>query len=560
MTVFDFGGVFGATDDPLLRGLTAFEGVLVGGIPYLAAAGRNGFVSFRIEAGGALTEVGRLTFGTAFLPGAAPSLEVLSIAGTPVLALGGQFPGGTSMISIGGGGAPAVAPTPAAWPESAALVAGVRIGNSSHAVTWDPFAQALRLHSLATASAPVVAEAAGVAGLRALATASVGGADFAVVGDASGVVTTYRVTTSGLAVADRLSPSEGLALSAITRIATVGLGSETFVLVGAAGTSSLSVLRLGADGQVTLTDHVIDTLGSRFQSLTALAVATSGDRVHVVAGGADDGVSAFALLPGGRIQHLGAVADTSATALQNVSGLAAYVQGGSLVVVASGEGEGGLTRLTLDLTDDGLTRVAGSAGGMLSGGALDDILVGGAAADTLAGGGGDDLLIDGAGADLLTGGAGADVFVFDLDGATDRITDFDAGRDRIDLARVPMLYDLAEVVIVPTATGAELRYRGEVLILQSATGGSLNDAAVRPALVVTIDRPPVLAAGPAPTDGPDTLVGTDGDDLIFGLGGDDLIDGGAGDDVLWGDGPPDESLLARIRSWGTDGFGEPDPF
>ena len=228
-----------------------------------------------------------------------------------------------------------------------------------------------------------MAEATGIAGLRALATASIGGAGFAVAGEASGAVTVYRVTTSGISVADRIDATEGLALSAITQVATVRLGSETFVLVGAAGTSSLSVLRLGADGQVTLTDHVIDTLGSRFQSLTALAVATSGDRVYVLAGGADDGVSAFALLPGGRLQHLGAIPDTAATALQNVSGLAAYVQGGSLVVVAAGEGEGGLTRLTLDLTDDGLTRVAGTAGSTLSGGALDDILVGGAGADTL---------------------------------------------------------------------------------------------------------------------------------------------------------------------------------
>ena len=122
-----------------------------------------------------------------------------------------------------------------------------------------------------------------------------------------------------------------------------------------------------------------------------------------------------------------------------------------------------------------------------------------------------------------------------------------------------MLYDLSEVLIVPTSTGAELRYRGEVLILQSATGGSLGEASVRPALIVTIDRPPVLPAEPTPTDGPDTLVGGDGDDMLWGLGGNDLIDGGAGDDVLWGDGPPDEGLLARLRGYGFDGFEEPEP-
>ena len=559
MTVFDFGGVFGATDDAILRDLTAFETVSAGGVSYLVAVSRNALVSFRIEAGGALTEVGRLTFDMAFLPGTAPTLETVSLAGTTRLAVGGQFPGGTSLVAVGPGGALSAAASPTGWPEAAALVAATTISGAAHAVTWDPFGQTLRLHSLTSAAAPAVAEATGVAGLRALTAVGVGAATFAITGDAGGLVTSYRLTDGALTVADRIGATEGLAASAISQIRTAGLASETFVLVGAAGTSSLSVLRLGADGQLSLTDHVIDTLGSRFQSLTALAVANWGDRVFVVAGGADDGVSIFALLPGGRLQHLASFEDTGATTLQNISGLGVYVQNGTLVVVGSGQGESGLTRLTIDLTDDGVTRIAGSEGSALTGGNLDDILVGGAGSDTLSGGGGDDLLVDGAGSDILTGGAGADVFVFELDGATDRITDFDASRDRIDLSRIPMLYDLSEIVIVPTATGAELRYRGEVLILQSAAGGPVAEAAVRTALMVSIDRPPILEATPGGTDGDDTLVGTEDDDWIVGLGGDDLIEGGAGDDILWGDGPPDDSLLARLQSYLGDGFGEPDP-
>ena len=89
-------------------------------------------MTFRIEAGGALTEVGRLTFDTAFPAGVAPALEVLSISGTPMLALGGQFPGGTTFVSVGVGEAPAVAAPPAAWPDSVALVAGVQVAAAPH--------------------------------------------------------------------------------------------------------------------------------------------------------------------------------------------------------------------------------------------------------------------------------------------------------------------------------------------------------------------------------------------------------------------------------------------
>lgn len=76
-------------------------------------------------------------------------------------------------------------------------------------------------------------------------------------------------------------------------------------------------------------------------------------------------------------------------------------------------------------------------------GAADDILRGEGGSDDLNGGAGDDLLIGGAGADLLTGGAGADVFRFNTvaafankAGRTDRITDFEAASDTIDLSAI----------------------------------------------------------------------------------------------------------------------------
>jgi hypothetical protein len=63
------------------------------------------------------------------------------------------------------------------------------------------------------------------------------------------------------------------------------------------------------------------------------------------------------------------------------------------------------------------------------------IIRGGHGSDTLGGGPKDDIISGGPGPDILTGGGGADSFVFGgIDTGSDRITDFEAERDIIDLS------------------------------------------------------------------------------------------------------------------------------
>ncbi|MGI1661990.1 M10 family metallopeptidase C-terminal domain-containing protein [Palleronia sp. KMU-117] len=566
MSVLEFGGLFGTVEDPLLRGLTALHRVEIGGVTYLVAAGRNGLSVLRIGTDGTAVPAGQLVFETAFLPGLTPTLSP-SPSAEGILALGGQMPGGVSFVEIAPDGTPTVRAAPSDWPVSASLVSSIGSGTTASILSYDAFTRVLRLHTLDALSDMSVfaATAPGVlTGVRALAGLAVGSADFALVADSRGTIAALRVSVdAGFVITDRIGPADGLTISAVTQLAPVRLGAEAFVLVGAAGSSSLSVLRLDPTGALTLTDHVIDALNNRFQALSALSVIAAGDRVYVFAGGADDGISTFLLLPGGTLQHLGVFADTTATSLQNVTALSAFVRESELVVLASGEGESGITELLLDLSDDGPMRLAGPSGGSLGGTALDDILVGGFAADTLSGGAGDDLLFDGAGADLLSGGTGADVFVFALDGATDRIADFNAAQDRIDLSRIPMLYDPGEFSIISTATGAEFRIRGELLIAQSSTGTPILVEDARAALVVSVNRPQILPATPLPTPGPDTLIGGDADDILSGGPGDDLIEGRGGNDILLGDQPMSPEILARYRvlweSHWPDDFGPNGP-
>lgn len=67
----------------------------------------------------------------------------------------------------------------------------------------------------------------------------------------------------------------------------------------------------------------------------------------------------------------------------------------------------------------------------------DDILLGDLSNDIIDGGAGDDVIdATHGGADVLTGGVGDDVFVFGGDGEMDRITDFETGKDQIDLGGI----------------------------------------------------------------------------------------------------------------------------
>ena len=81
ISVVQFGGAYGDIDAPLLHGLKAFQRIRARRGDYLAALGRNGLSIFRVGVDGALTLNDQLVFDTAFLPGRAPGLCVLTIDG-----------------------------------------------------------------------------------------------------------------------------------------------------------------------------------------------------------------------------------------------------------------------------------------------------------------------------------------------------------------------------------------------------------------------------------------------------------------------------------------------
>jgi len=242
--------------------------------------------------------------------------------------------------------------------------------------------------------------------ISALASARIGGQDyiFSACVQKSGV-TAFRVgSDGGLQVTSSMGAEEGLGINVPSGLNTVQMLGETYLLLAASGTSTLTVFQVTSDGKLTATDQISDNLETRFQGVTALETVSIGDRVFVVAGGADDGLTLFALLPGGQLLYLDKIVDNTVMALDNIAAVAAATVAGKVQIFVSDTTGEGLTQLAVDPGPLGETVQGGSGADQLTGTAANDLLSGGDGADRLNGNAGDDILVDGAGADTLTGG------------------------------------------------------------------------------------------------------------------------------------------------------------
>lgn len=102
------------------------------------------------------------------------------------------------------------------------------------------------------------------------------------------------------------------------------------------------------------------------------------------------------------------------------------------------------------------------------GGSGNDTVSGASGDDTLDGQDGDDLLIDGSGVDILTGGAGSDTFRFVSDESTDRITDFDADEDIIDVSAWGVSsFEELELSFASTSQ-VIVEFEGETLVVEGS--------------------------------------------------------------------------------------------
>lgn len=357
-------------------------------------------------------------------------------------------------------------------------------------------------------------------------------------GGGSTLLSSYRLDGTQALMADTLSVDSGLGAAGATELRTAQLTDGAYAVLAAADSGSLSVFRIEADGDLVVTDHVMDTPMTRFANARHLDIATLDDRTYVAAAGSDDGLSLFELLPGGQLLHLLSVEDTTTLALSDVTAMQLEVMNGDIqIVLTNGDGRG-LTRLVADIDAGGVVEVGTAGQSNLSGTTGADLLVGGARNETIEGHGGRDILRDGAGVDDLWGGAGADVFILDRDGQVDRIRDFEPGVDQIDLSHWAFLRSGQQLAVVSRANGAEIRFGEETLDIITASGTPITLDQIQSMTLLNQDRllpvwiEEALAGDPEPV--PLVLFGTAGNDILQGQATDDDLKGSAGDDTLLG--------------------------
>ncbi|WP_136444170.1 calcium-binding protein [Pacificoceanicola onchidii] len=408
-----------------------------------------------------------------------------------------------------------------------------------------------------------------------------------------GGILSYAVdgVTGALSPVDYEGAEKGMGIATPTALETVTAFGTTWALVASADSSSLSVFKVNPGGGLAPVDHVVDGLTTRFGNVQAMAVAEVDGQVFVVAGGGDDGLSLFTLLPDGRLLHLDTIEHDIGLGLENVTAIAATVVGTELQIFVTSGTDDGVTQLSVSLgnlgqaihdTSPANTRFDGTAG--------DDLIAAsGTGQDTLYGHGGNDILVAGTEGTTLHGGAGSDTFVI-CEGDTAqrvRILDFTPGQDSLDLSGFAMLRSTAQLTITPTTWGARITIRDTIIDVTSGGGGPLSEADIFPNGFTWADHimpspPPtgaVMAGNPADDvltgtflgdtitgeAGNDSLLGEGGSDLIWSGDGNDTLRGGGdndtlggqnGNDLLWGDGGNDQLWgdAGQDRAWG--GYGD----
>lgn len=273
-------------------------------------------------------------------------------------------------------------------------------------------------------------------------------------------ISIFEVGASGISYKSGINAHNTIGISAPRDVEAVQTDNGRFLIVTGGNSDSLTVFRLSSSGGLSLADHVVDSQTTRFDAATAIATVEMEGRVYIFVGGADDGISILTLDGQGRLLLLDVLVDTTDMALADVSAIEAKAIGGKIALFVASASETGITQLSYDPGQIGVSRVGT---GWLGGTSHDDILVATGSSSHIAGGNGDDILIARSGAVTLHGGGGRDVFVPGHDTRLVTILDFHSGLDRLDLSELAYIRSVQQLKIFPTATGA-LLVAGEVRI------------------------------------------------------------------------------------------------
>lgn len=303
--------------------------------------------------------------------------------------------------------------------------------------------------------------------VSALASAFVGGVSYLFVTSAydSGISSYSIGSHDAVTLADTVTPSDFSGFGLVQDVISMEAGGVDYVVTASAGTSCLTVYSVSAGGALFETDHLIDTIETRFQEASVLEAFEYGERSFVIAAGSDDGITVFELEADGELREHAPLADTYETTLQNVTEISAQVIEGQVEVLVASGSDHGFTHITLDMSglDGGISGTVDNYYLMATNSA--DHIFEMAGNDHLEGGAGDDILVDGSGTDHMQGGAGRDTFVFVEDGWVDVVTDFEVSLDTIDLTQFNGVSSMADIEITLSCFGVNLKVNEDTIIV-----------------------------------------------------------------------------------------------
>lgn len=527
--------------DADLRDLAILDGP-DGPMLYALTGPHGGISAYRLTPDGGVTAAGHAVFGTGMAGAGTGSL--LAVAETGQLLLGSGTTGqltGTTLAADGSPGSLSRTDLPGNGGAVSALAMASLGGGAEAWYVVD--AGAGRLRGFTDTGSGPLNTIPGLSGLAVetgngacLTTVRAGGAQYLLLaagGDGPAAVTSYRIdpVSGALQQRDVSGAVDGLGMAAPTALETVTAFGSTFVLVGAAGSQSLSVLRLGPDGALTATDHLIDSRETRFGGVNALAVLETGGHVLVAAGGSDDGISLFTLLPDGRLIHTATLIHGPGLGLADITAIEMTRTGDLLQLFVTGEDGTGITRFSADLGTLGIVlRDSDTAGTLLAGTAGDDLILASltGARDRLEGGAGDDTLVSARGDTDMWGGAGRDLFVITEGSGFHRIFDFQPGLDQLDLTGLPFLRNPGQLRFETRSDGARLFYGPVEIRLVADRPITLTDLWPEG----RFSGPDHFPVGLSAPGRPETLTGGHGSDRITGTAQNEEITGGAGADTF----------------------------
>lgn len=217
---------------------------------------------------------------------------------------------------------------------------------------------------------------------------------------------------------------------------------------------------------------------------------------------------------------------------------------GKILAIGNPDGDIHIARLNADGSLD--TRFGSSDGKLHIDGYLgEEILRGTDAAEVIRGLAGNDVLLGNGGKDVLQGGAGADIFRFTQisdsyrttsQTNSDRILDFDAYADRIDLTKLGFTSigdgRNGTLSVQVSADGSKTYLKS----YEVDSSGKRFELALDGNFSEELNSTNVVFSAPTiqGTPGKDTITGSALPETIYGLAGNDKINGGAGADVIIG--------------------------